>query len=121
VYKDFKPINKTIAIHHACKMDSDPFYDGVKKLLKLIPGIKIVEIEDKCGHNGFDSLDGKSKQAAISLVKKASDKGADTIVCTSPYCLSHLLLCFREGSWRISDIEISDVFQIINSSITGDI
>lgn len=119
-YKGFKPLNKTIAIHHACKMESDPFYDTTKKLLKLVPGIKIVELKDKCGHNGFDSLDGKSKQTAINLVKKASDKGADTIVCTSPYCLSHLLLCFREGSWRVSDIEISDVFQILSSSITGD-
>ena len=119
--KGLKPVNKTVAIHHACKMNSDQFYEPAKKILKKIPGIKIVEIKDKCGHNSFDSLDSKSKQTAISLIKKASKKGADTIVCTSPYCLSHLLLCFREGSWTVSDIEISDVFQILYSSITGDI
>ena len=119
-YKDFKPLNKTIAIHHACKMESDPFYEPVKKLLKLIPGVKIVEIKDKCGHNSFESLDGKSKESAINLVKKSSNKGADLIVCTSPYCLSHLLLCFREGSWCVSDIKISDIFQVLYSSITGD-
>ena len=54
-------------------------------------------------------------------MKKAVQKGADTIICTSPYCESHLLMCSREGSWRSTDIEISDVYQTLILSIKGDI
>ena len=57
----------------------------------------------------------------FAFMKKASEKGADVIVCSSPYCLSHLLLCSRKGSWQTVDIEISDIFQLLYSSITGDI
>ena len=119
--KILKPLNKTIAIHHACNMENDSFYDSVKKLLSLIPGVRIIEVKDKCGHSGFDHLDGKSKISAVNLMKKAVSKGADLIVCTSPYCESHLMLCSREGSWRNVDIEISDIYIVLLSSITGDV
>jgi NADPH-dependent glutamate synthase beta subunit-like oxidoreductase/Fe-S oxidoreductase/ferredoxin len=120
-FKGFKPLNKIVAIHHACRLKSDPFYDATKQFLKQIPGVKIIELKDKCGQTGFDKLDGKFKQSAVALMKKASEKGADIIVCSSPYCLSHLLLCSRKGSWQTVDIEISDIFQLLYSSITGDI
>ena len=119
--KILKPLNKTIAIHHACVMKKDSFYESVRKLLSLIPGVKIVELKDNCGHSGFDHLDGKSKISAVNLMKKAFSKGADLIVCTSPYCESHLMLCSREGSWRTVDIEISDIYKVLMSSITGDV
>ena len=103
-------------------MEKDPFYDATKKLLKLIPGISIVELEGKCGHNKFDSLDGNSKKSALNLFSEATKKGADTILCTSPYCESHLLLSQREGSWRSTDIEITDVYKLLLSSLErGDI
>lgn len=119
--KILKPLNKTIAIHHACTMERDPFYDSIKKLLKLIPDIKIVELKDKCGHSSFDHLDGKSKISAVNLMKKAVSNGADLIVCTSPYCESHLMLCSREGSWKTVNIEISDIYKVLKSSIIGDV
>ena len=119
--KGFSPIKRTVAIHHACSMEYDSFYNSTKELLKLIPGIKIVELKAKCNHNGFEKLDGNSKQSAINLMKKARDKKADYIVCTSPYCEAYLLLCQRQGSWRSVDIEIGDVYQLVLSSLEGDI
>jgi len=120
--KGFSPIKKTVAIHRACMMEKDPFYDATKKLLKLIPEISIVELDGKCGHNKFDSLDGNSKKSALNLFSEATKKGADTILCTSPYCESHLLLSQREGSWRSTDIEITDVYKLLLSSLErGDI
>lgn len=118
--KDLNRIGKTIAIHKSCKMDNDPFYESTKKLLEIIPGVKIIELKGKCGHNNFDKIDGKTKQTAISLMKEATSKGAEIIVCTSPYCESNLLMCSREGSWRSVDIEISDVYQILLSSLLGE-
>jgi len=115
------PINKTIALHPACNMRQDPLYDSIKQLLIKIPEIKIVELTKKCGNNNFDHLDGNSKISAINLMHEASKKGADTIICTSPYCESHLMLCNREGSWRSEEVEISDVYQILLSSIEGEI
>lgn len=117
--KDFSPIKKTVAIHHACLMEKDLFYDTTKKLLRLIPGISIVELKEKCGHKGFDSLDSNSKKSALNLIKEALRKGADTIVCTSPYCESHLLMCQRDGSWRSADVEVTDVYKLLLSSLEG--
>ena len=119
--KALKHVKRTVALHKACKMQSDPFYKSTKELLKLIPGIKIVELKSKCGHDGFDTLNGDSKQSALNLMNKAIEKKADYIVCTSPYCESHLLLCQREGSWRLADIEIGDVYQLLLSSLEGEV
>ncbi len=118
--KKLHPINKTVILHKACTMEKDPFYESTKKLLSLIPGVKIIELKEKCGQNGFNKIDGKTKQSAIELMKKAVSLKADTIICTSPYCESHLLMCSREGSWRSVDIEISDVYQLIFSSLVGE-
>ena len=121
--KDIKklfPLKKTVAIHKACEMKRDPFYNATKHILSLIPGLNIVELNGKCKHSKFEKIDGNSKQSAINLMKEAFDKGAEQIICTSPYCQSHLLMSSREGSWRIIDVEITDVFRILLSSIEGD-
>ena len=52
-------------------------------------------------------------------MKEAGKKGAEYIVCTSPYCEAHLLLCQREGSWRLTDVEIGDVYQLLLASLEG--
>ncbi len=117
--KDFAPINKTIAVHHSCLMEKEPFYESTIKLLKLIPGIKVINIDGKCGHNGFESLNADSKKNALNLMKKVEEKGADMILCTSPYCESHLLMCQREGSWRSVNIKVTDVYKLLISSLEG--
>lgn len=118
-YKGLKRVERTVAIHKACNMDKDPYYDSTKELLKIIPGIKIVELNRRCGNSNFNKIDGIAKQDAENLIKEAVEKGADAIICTSPYCESHLLMCLREGSWRSTDIEISDVYQTLLLSIKG--
>ena len=118
--KNLTPINKTVAIHRACTIENDPFYETIKKLLGLIPKVNIVELEKKCGHSGFENLNGDSKQSAINLMNEAAEKGADIILCTSPYCESHLLMSQREGSWRSADITITDVYRFLLSSMNGD-
>lgn len=119
--KKLHQINLTVAIHKACEMNEDPFYLPIKHILSLIPGLNMVELNGNCGHSGFEKIDGDSKQSAINLLKEASGKGVEQIICTSPYCESHLLMCLREGSWQSIDIEITDVFKILLSSIKGDI
>lgn len=118
--KNLNSINKTVAIHQACTIENDPFYETIKKLLGLIPKVNIVELEGDCGHSGFENLNGDSKQSAINLMNEAAEKGADIILCTSPYCESHLLMSQREGSWHSSDITITDVYRFLLSSINGD-
>jgi len=117
IFKGFSSIKKTIAIHSACHMDKDPFYDITKKLLMLIPDISIIELNGKCNHNGFDNLNSESKQSVLKLLREADKKDVDSIICTSPYCESHFLLCQREGSWRTFDIEITDVYKILLKSL----
>ena len=69
---------------------------------------------------GFENFDGNSKETALQLMKEAVSKDVDMIVCTSPYCESHLLLSQRKGSWREVDIEVSDVYKVLLSSLEGD-
>jgi Fe-S oxidoreductase len=121
-FKDFNPIKKTISIHSACHMDKDPFYEYTKKILQLIPEITIIDIDGKCKHNGFDDLNADSKSLSLKLLEEANKKEVDTIICTSPYCLSHFQLYLREGSWRTIDTDINDAYSFILDSIfKGDI
>jgi Fe-S oxidoreductase len=115
-----KNLELTVALHKACNMENDPFYKTTRDLLNNIPGLKIIELKKRCGHNNFYRIDAKTKMDAVELMREASEKDADIILCTSPYCQSHLLLCSREGSWQSADIEISDIFQIFLKSIKGD-
>jgi len=118
--KSLTSVKKTVAIHHACNLDKDHYYKTTKKILECIPGIKIVELQAKCGQKEFFDLNGDSKQAAIDLMIEADRKNAETIICTSPYCESHLLMCSREGSWRSVDMKISDMYQVLLESIKGE-
>ena len=117
--KGFSQIKKTVAIHSACLIKNDPFIDATKKLLKLIPGISIIELKGECGYKGFNILDSKSKKSALYIFNEAVKKGADAIICTSPYCELHFLLCHREGSWQSIDIEITNVYKLLLSSLEG--
>jgi coenzyme F420-reducing hydrogenase delta subunit len=115
--KDFNTINKTVAIHQPYHLDNDPFYDATKKLLSLIPGISIVLLKEKCNHNGFNKLNSDTRENSLKIIREANEKCADMIICTSPYCESHLLLCQREGSWRTIDMDIKDVYSLILNSL----
>jgi len=119
--KKFSPVKKVIALHHACTMKNDPFYETTKKILNYIPGVKIVELKGMCGHTGFEQINRETKESALHLINEAENKGADMIVCTSPYCESHLLMSQRKGAWRSADIEITDVYRLLLSSLEGDI
>ncbi|MFE3845337.1 FAD-dependent oxidoreductase [Thermoplasmatota archaeon] len=115
--KGFYPIKKTVAIHSSCHLKKDPFIGSTKKLIKLIPGISIVELEDKCCNNGFTNLNVESKESVLKILSEANEKDVDTIICTSPNCESHFLLCQRKGSWLTTDIEITDVYSILMKSL----
>jgi len=119
--RDLKQVNLRIGIHHACKMEKDPFIEPVRKILKKIPGVKIIELKGICGQSAFENLNGESKQKAVNLMKEASEKNADVILCTSPYCEAHLKLCHREGSWRNVDIELTDIYNALHSSLIGEL
>ena len=109
----------TIALHPACSLETDPFYQPTKELLKKIPGLTIIELPQKCGESKFEQINGDSKQVGLSLMKNATAHNADLILCTSPYCESHLHLCQREGSWRSVDISIGNLYTFLNT-ILGD-
>ena len=53
-------------------------------------------------------------------LNNAYSKNIDIIICTSSYCEAFLKMVTREGSWRKDDIEISDIYQILASSLKGD-
>ena len=110
----------TIALHPACAMDQDPFYPMIKEFLSQIPDIKVVELSESCHHTHFEKLSGDTKLAGLHLMEKAIQLKAQMILCTSPYCQAHLLLCQRKGSWRPVEIDITDIYSFLLSLIQGD-
>ncbi|MBU0497231.1 MAG: 4Fe-4S binding protein, partial [Candidatus Thermoplasmatota archaeon] len=115
--KSLKSPIKTIALHPACSLKPDPFYQPTKELLKKIPGITIIDLPQKCGESKFEQITGQSKQIGLSLMHEAAAHNADVILCTSPYCESHLQLCQREGSWRSVDIAIGTLYTFLTTAL----
>ena len=110
----------TIALHPACALDNDPFYEEIKTFLQKIPQITLVELTTPCHHTGFQHLTGDTKLSALYLMEEAVHHHADMILCTSPYCQAHLLLSQRTGSWRPVEIEITDVYSVLLSLLQGE-
>ena len=103
------PYPITVALHPACAMQNDPFLHPTQQLLDSIPNVTTVLLTSPCQHTHFSALTGESKLAAIHLMEEAKRLQADMVVCTSPYCHSHLLLSQRIGSWRPVEIPITDL------------
>ena len=117
--KEFTSLKICVGVHSACSLDDDPFYNSTIELLKLIPGVKIINLENKCNHKGFDHIDSDLKKSSDKIVNEAVKLGVEVIVCTSPYCESRLLMCQRKGSWRASDVLITDVYRLLMLSLQG--
>ncbi len=115
--KKFTPKQKTIALHPACSLKEDPFYQITKKIVHLLPGLRIIELGSSCGNTNFTHLDGDAKTKARKLLQHAVSQGAEALLCTSPYCETHLMLCQRQGSWQMVDIEITDLYRFLATAL----
>jgi Fe-S oxidoreductase len=116
---------KTVTYHDPCYLGRhNGIYDEPREVLKKIPGLELVEMADSlenslcCGGGGgriwMETV--KGERFSDLRLTQAVDVGAQELVTSCPYCISH----FEESKLALEDSEafaIKDITEIIQEVI----
>lgn len=116
---DMAPLGLTVGLHGACSMEDDPFLTPFRRLLEMA-GARVVTLKGSCGSTGLAASDAEARRASDALVAEAAAAGASLVACTSPNCLSHMLMTRREGAWRTDAMEVTDPYRLVLLSMEGE-
>jgi len=112
----FNELPITIAYHRSCS-EGDEFDCHCLDLLRQVPGLKIIEIEGKCGDTGWRFVDSGSRDKGAALFKKAEEANVDIIISSSTRCTAHLGAL--KSGWCQSGVDVLDVFSFLASNLRG--
>ncbi|MFC1708340.1 (Fe-S)-binding protein [Planctomycetota bacterium] len=118
-------LGKTVTYHDPCYLGRhNGLYDQPRDVLKKVPGLKLTEMSDSrqdslcCGGGGgrvwMDTP--KGERFSDLRLQQAKEVGADLLVTSCPYCISH----FEESKLALADdelLEIKDLTEIIQESL----
>jgi Fe-S oxidoreductase len=119
-------VNKKVVYHDPCTLGrQNGIYDEPRDILRSIPGLELVEIENfsrefaLCcgGGSGGLWLDWPKEERMANLrVEQAADTGAQILAVACPYCL-HMF----EDSVKVLrlDLEVKDVSELLAESLKG--
>ncbi len=122
--KPAKPLGKKVTYHDPCTLGrQNGIYEEPREILRSIPGLELVEIEEFnrdqgvcCGGGGGGLwLDWpKGERLADVRIRQAADTGAEILAVACPYCLSMF-----EDSVKTSGIEMQvlDVVELLAQSL----
>ena len=121
----FKPLPRTVTYQDPCRLGRmADRYDGPRGLARLLPGLKLQEMENSgrsaicCGNSGFINCDAFSKRIQVQRLKEAEATGADLLITSCPKCMIHLTCAMRDplraGSLAM---EIRDLVSILAERI----
>ena len=121
----FKPLPRTVTYQDPCRLGRmADRYDGPRGLARLLPGLKLQEMENSgrsaicCGNSGFINCDAFSKRIQVQRLKEAQATGADLLITSCPKCMIHLTCAMRDplraGSLAM---EIRDLVSILAERI----
>lgn len=110
-----KPLNVTVTYHDACHI---AHAQGIRKqprdLLKLVPGLKVVEMADAdacCGSGGTYNL--KQPEMSDKVLKRKIDSiratGAQYLVSANPGCLLQLKAAMAEAMPEVKVIHLTEL------------
>ena len=118
-----KDIDKKVTYHDPCHLGRySGVYESPRELLKMIPGLELVEMERNrenawcCGAGGGvkEAFPDLALFAAKERVKEAETTGADAIATSCPYCVRNL----REGINKSrSQLEMFDIVELVKMAI----
>lgn len=115
-----KPLNKRVVYHDPCTLGrQNKIYDEPREVLRSIPGLELVEIENfsreysLCcgGGSGGLWLDWPMDERMVDIrIKQVLDVGAEILAVACPYCLSMF-----EASIKTMDvkIEVKDISELL--------
>jgi Fe-S oxidoreductase len=120
-----KRYDKKVTYHDPCYLGRhNGIYDEPREVLKSIPGLKLIEMNDFrenslcCGMGGSRIWMETAKEERFSDIrlKQALDTGADVLVTSCPYCITQ----FEDSKSMLRgdySIEIKDITEVIQEVI----
>jgi Fe-S oxidoreductase len=106
--RDRSPI--TITYHDPCRLGRlGGIYDPPRDLLRNLPGITLVEMENNksnaqcCGVSGFMNCSSDSRILRESRIKEAQATGANYLITTCPKCITHFNCYLQQKDGPIKD------------------
>lgn len=112
----FKSADEKIAFHGACG-ERGAFTSESLALLRMVPGLEIIEIKPECGESGWLEANAETRKQGLALLREAELKCAKILVVDSPRCLMHLKATLK--GWRESQVRVIDVYSFLASRIKG--
>jgi len=115
-----KPLGKTVTMHTSCMTRRTKETESVLKLLKAIPGLKLLERKDIdeetlcCGGLANMTYPPMGQKLGQILVEETIKTGADYIANTCPFCALAFYPYLRQHSFKVKDIST-----IINEAMGG--
>jgi len=116
----FAEIKTTVTIHDACHLvrGEEPESESPRKLLKSIPGIEIIEMENSredaicCGATAMASIGTAGVKFRAQRLKQAEDSGAEIMSLYCPACQS----IFSLGRPNLP-FEVKSIINILGQSM----
>jgi heterodisulfide reductase subunit D len=119
----FKELNVTVTYHDPCDLGrSSKVYEVPRKILRSIPGLKLVELEHNredctcCGGGGnLEMVDPKlAADIAKSKMEEIQRTGVDMVVTSCQQCVRTMATYARRNKLPI---EVTDITQLIHRAV----
>ncbi|MFW9987280.1 MAG: heterodisulfide reductase-related iron-sulfur binding cluster [Candidatus Odinarchaeota archaeon] len=117
-FPDYEKVKVTY--HDPCRLGRmSNVFDAPREVLKLIPSIELVEMEDTkedaecCGVSAYISCNQDSKKLQEKKLLSAIETGAKYLITTCPKCIAHLNCYLNENRELKNKIEVVDLVSFL--------
>jgi Fe-S oxidoreductase len=97
-------------------------YDPPREVIKQIPGVKLVEMENIkedaqcCGVSSFSNCNEYTRILRQKRIQEAIDTGAEYLLVSCPKCLSHFNCYLQEPTLEENQKELKNKIKIMDLS-----
>ncbi|KKN24021.1 hypothetical protein LCGC14_0899040, partial [marine sediment metagenome] len=117
----FPSLNKIkVTYHDPCRLGRmSSIYDAPREVLRQIPSIQIVEMEDTmkdaecCGVSAYISCNEDSKKLQEKKILQAIETGAEYLITACPKCIAHLNCYLNEHRELKDKIKVIDIVSFL--------
>ncbi|MFX1345605.1 MAG: (Fe-S)-binding protein [Promethearchaeota archaeon] len=114
--------NIKVTYHDSCRLGrrGGKLYDAPRELLKKIPGIELIEMDNIkddaicCGVVGFMNCNEFSRLLRQNRIKEAINTGAEYLIVPCPKCLTHFTCYLNESYSNEDNKELKNKIEVID-------
>ncbi|MFW9866057.1 MAG: (Fe-S)-binding protein [Candidatus Thorarchaeota archaeon] len=111
-----------VTYHDSCRLGrlGGKLYDVPRKLIKMIPGVELIEMENIrddsscCGIVGFMNCNEYSRLLRENRIKEAINTGAEYLIVPCPKCLTHFKCYLNEQYLNEDNKELNNKIKVID-------